>query len=60
MDGEGGLVDRSAVGADLAIVFVTLRIIYIAMYVAGLPMIRSGIWVLALFVNAAIFFAGYK
>jgi uncharacterized MAPEG superfamily protein len=40
-------------------VFVTLRIIYIAMYVAGLPMIRSGIWVLALAANIGILFAGF-
>ena|SRR6185436_16560618 len=44
----------------LAVVFVTLRIIYIAMYVAGLPTIRSGIWSLALLVNIGIFFAGYR
>jgi uncharacterized MAPEG superfamily protein len=44
----------------LAIVFVTLRIVYIAMYVAGLPMVRSAIWTLALLVNAGIFFAGYR
>lgn len=44
----------------LAIVFVTLRIIYIAMYVAGLPMIRSAMWALALLVNMGIFFVGYR
>ena len=44
----------------LAIVFVTLRIIYAAMYVAGLPSVRSAIWVLALLVNVGIFFAGYR
>jgi uncharacterized MAPEG superfamily protein len=44
----------------LAVVFVTLRIIYIAMYVAGLPTVRSGIWVLALAANIGIFFAGYR
>jgi uncharacterized MAPEG superfamily protein len=44
----------------LAVIFVTLRIMYIAMYVGGLPMVRSGIWVLALLVNIAIFFAGYR
>jgi uncharacterized MAPEG superfamily protein len=43
----------------LAVVFVTLRIIYIAMYVAGLPAIRSGIWVLALAANIGILFAGF-
>jgi hypothetical protein len=30
------------------------------MYVAGLPMVRSGIWGLALLVNTGIFFAGYR
>ena len=44
----------------LALVFITLRVIYIAMYVAGLPTIRSGIWTLALLVNIAILFAGYR
>jgi uncharacterized MAPEG superfamily protein len=44
----------------LSVIFVTLRIMYIAMYVGGLPMLRSGIWVLALVVNCAIFFAGYR
>ena len=44
----------------LAVLFVTLRIIYIAMYVAGLPTIRSAIWVLALLVNIGIFFSGYR
>jgi len=44
----------------LAVLFVTLRIIYIAMYVAGLPTIRSAIWTLALLANVGIFFAGYR
>lgn len=44
----------------LALVFVTLRVIYIAMYVAGLPTIRSAIWALALLVNIAILFTGYR
>jgi uncharacterized MAPEG superfamily protein len=43
----------------LAVVFITLRIIYIAMYVAGLPTVRSGIWVLALAANIGILFAGF-
>jgi len=43
----------------LAVLFVTLRVIYIAMYVAGLPLIRSGIWTLALLANIAILFAGH-
>ena len=44
----------------LAVLFVTLRIIYIAMYVAGLPTIRSAMWALALLANIAILFAGYR
>jgi uncharacterized MAPEG superfamily protein len=43
----------------LALLFVTLRIIYIAMYVAGLPMVRSAIWAAALLVNIVIFFSGF-
>jgi len=41
-------------------VFVTLRMVYIAMYVAGLPAMRSAIWTLALLVNVAILFSGYR
>lgn len=44
----------------LAMLFVTLRVIYIAMYVAGLPMVRSAIWSLALLVNIAIFLSGWR
>ena len=44
----------------LAVIFVTLRIIYIAMYVAGLPTVRSAIWSLALMANIGILFAGYR
>lgn len=44
----------------LAVVFITLRIIYVAMYVADLPLARSAIWALALFVNVAILFAGWR
>jgi uncharacterized MAPEG superfamily protein len=43
----------------LALLFVTLRAIYIAMYVAGLPTVRSAIWALAFFANLAIFFSGW-
>ena len=38
----------------LAVLFVTLRIIYIAMYVGGMATVRSAIWALAFFVNVAI------
>lgn len=44
----------------LALLFVTLRVIYIAMYIAGLPSIRSGIWGLALAVNIGILFCGWR
>ena len=44
----------------LAVLFVTLRVIYIAMYVAGLPTVRSAIWTLALLVNIGILFTGYR
>ena len=44
----------------LAVIFVTLRIVYIAMYVGGLPTVRSGLWFLALLVNIAILFSGYR
>jgi uncharacterized MAPEG superfamily protein len=43
----------------LAVVFVILRVIYVAMYVANLPMARSAIWALALLVNIAIFLSGW-
>lgn len=44
----------------LAVLFVTLRIIYIAMYVAGLPRTRSAIWALAFIANLAIFLSGWQ
>ncbi|MBI2768550.1 MAG: MAPEG family protein [Burkholderiales bacterium] len=44
----------------LALVFVTLRVIYIAMYVAGLPTLRTVIWTVALMVNIGILFAGWR
>src|SRR5512141_569263 len=44
----------------LALLFVTLRIIYIAMYVAGLPTLRSAVWGAALLANIAILFSGYR
>jgi len=44
----------------LAVLFVTLRVIYIAMYVAGLPSVRSAIWALALVANIGILFSGYR
>ena len=43
----------------LAVLFVTLRVIYIAMYVAGLPTTRSAIWALAFLVTIGIFASGW-
>ena len=43
----------------LALLFVTLRIIYIARDVAGLPTARSAIWGLAFVANLAIFLSGW-
>jgi uncharacterized MAPEG superfamily protein len=44
----------------LAVLFVTLRIIYIAMYIAGLPTVRSAVWTAAFVTNVAILFLGYR
>jgi uncharacterized MAPEG superfamily protein len=44
----------------LALLFITLRIIYIAMYVADLATIRSVIWTLAFAANVGILFSGYR
>jgi uncharacterized MAPEG superfamily protein len=44
----------------LAFVYIVLRMIYIAMYVAGLAMVRSAIWGLAFLVNIGILFVGYR
>jgi uncharacterized MAPEG superfamily protein len=44
----------------LAFLFVFLRIIYIMMYVAGLSTVRTIVWTIALFVNIAILFIGYR
>jgi len=44
----------------LALLFVTLRIIYIAMYVAGLATLRSAVWAAALLVNIAILLSALR
>ncbi|MBE7940189.1 MULTISPECIES: MAPEG family protein [Ramlibacter] len=44
----------------LAVVFITLRIIYIAMYVADLASARTLVWITAFAVNAGILFFGYR
>jgi uncharacterized MAPEG superfamily protein len=44
----------------LAGLFIVLRSLYIAMYVADVPMLRTLVWVLALATNIAILFVGYR
>jgi uncharacterized MAPEG superfamily protein len=44
----------------LAVLFIALRVIYIAMYVAGLGTVRSGIWGLAFLANIGIFLSGWR
>jgi len=44
----------------LALLFVTLRAIYISMYVAGLGTARSVVWGAAFVVNIAIFLSGWR
>lgn len=44
----------------LALLFVTLRVIYIAMYVAGLGTARSIVWAVALLANIGIFLSGLR
>jgi uncharacterized MAPEG superfamily protein len=44
----------------LAVSFVALRMIYIAMYVCNWANARSVVWALALFVNIGILFSGFR
>ncbi|MBX3587668.1 MAG: MAPEG family protein [Ramlibacter sp.] len=44
----------------LAFVYIVLRMIYVVLYVAGLPTARSAVWALALLVNVGILFVGYR
>jgi len=44
----------------LAFVFIMLRVFYILMYVADMPKARSAVWCVALLVNMAILFIGYR
>jgi uncharacterized MAPEG superfamily protein len=46
--------------AVLAVVFVALRFAYVAAYVANKANLRSVIWMLALLVNVALLFAGFR
>jgi uncharacterized MAPEG superfamily protein len=44
----------------LAVLFVTLRIIYVAMYVAGLATVRTAVWAAALAANLAILLSALR
>jgi uncharacterized MAPEG superfamily protein len=44
----------------LAALFVLLRVVYILLYVGNQASLRSVVWVLALLINIAILFAGYR
>lgn len=44
----------------LALMFVVLRIAFVIMYLANLDKARSVIWTLAMLVNVAILFSGYR
>jgi len=62
----GAVVIAHLLGANqarvdvLAILFILLRMVYIMMYVAGIPTVRSAVWTLALLVNIGILFIGYR
>lgn len=43
----------------LAVLFVTLRILYVTLYVVGLSTARSVVWALAFLVNVGIFLSGW-
>lgn len=52
-------LDASQARIDaLAVAYVVLRVIYIALYVRGAGSLRSAVWTLGLLVNIAIVFAG--
>ena len=44
----------------LALLYVLLRIFYVMMYVADMPMARSAVWAGGFLVNIAILFIGYR
>lgn len=44
----------------LAFLYIVLRLVFIMMYVAGLPTARSISWALAFAVNLGILFVGYR
>jgi len=44
----------------LALLFIASRVLYVVMYLANLPTLRTLVWVLALGLNVAILFVGYR
>ena len=44
----------------LAVLFVTLRVMYVAMYVGGFPRVRSSLWAIAFLANLAIFLSAWR
>ena len=44
----------------LAVLFITLRTIYVVMYVAGLATVRSVVWTAAMAVNIGILLSGWR
>jgi uncharacterized MAPEG superfamily protein len=44
----------------LAFLFIVLRMAYVLMYVADMAKTRSSLWAMALLVNVAILFLGYR
>ncbi len=44
----------------LAFVYIVFRLLFIMMYVAGLPTVRSIAWALAFVANIGILFVGYR
>lgn len=44
----------------LAFLFIVLRLVYIMMYVADLPKVRTPVWAAAFAVNIVILFVGYR
>jgi uncharacterized MAPEG superfamily protein len=62
----GAVVIAHQLGADtawvnaLAVIFVLLRVLYVAAYVVGKGGLRSTLWVAAMVVNIGILFVGYR
>lgn len=44
----------------LAFVYIVLRMVYVMMYVANMPSVRSLVWTSAFAVNVGILFLGYR